>query len=646
MDRLPSEIKCLIARYIRDECMESLPALSLVDQEWNRIARPLLYEHIIIRILKDDASHKFLWQPEASRVLVHVKRLSIIVPWYPISGPPRAPVLRAYSGLRATLQAENLGDRSIPKVKGCSTNHSAGVIDLIHKVPQLRDIDLLVSNGGPVELHEAIRQYHPSCRLSVYLSPQLGDMYRKTNGWVLSPQLHTAHVTLFEYPERRNFREHPDRVLEDVVVRAPHVKRLALQIMAGGQAGPNEDFNETVVVEERSGMEPLRAKLEQLAWPLNTLMPAEQFLKWDQLVDYSCLKSWTVGCIEETQVLRAIANLRPFQQLNRLTLALFPPQEDELSFYTAAEAMFDSIPPLTYVCLLGSYKPTLLTTALRKHGPTLLELKLNVGPQDWNHQTLRRLRAKGQSVTGPLCPVEEIHSLAAHCPSLQTLCIAIQRNRGLETPAYAALALFPALTTLELYLNCPPLVDPNETEPLSPVPPRDLTEFEKAQPPPSTGLDVPIWYIRDTMINSAIDEDLAKTIFTHIRAHQVGDRRLARLKIRPLYSAPAVAATSISLASNNNIFKAPAPSWTVQTDLLAGVKAVKHMQKQIDRRWVSEGDVQLEVIFNSVWPPVEGEEGEGENKGNWLQRWRSWPLQWCRVHRVVGDGDAEILSDF
>lgn len=106
---------------------------------------------------------KFLRQPEASRVLVHAKRLSIIVPWYPISGPRRAPVLRAYSGLRSALQAENLGVRSTPKVEGCSTNLNARVSDLIHKIPQLRDIDLFMSNGGPVELHEAIRQYHPSC---------------------------------------------------------------------------------------------------------------------------------------------------------------------------------------------------------------------------------------------------------------------------------------------------------------------------------------------------------------------------------------------------------------------------------------------------------------------------------------------------
>ncbi|KAL4804190.1 hypothetical protein BDV18DRAFT_162598 [Aspergillus unguis] len=621
MDRLPSEIKYLIANYTRDECMESLAALSLVDQEWNRIARPLLYEHIILYLLKDNTPYKRLLQPEASRLLVHIKRLSIIAPWYPTSSTSRAPVLRAYSSLRATLKAENLGDQKIPKVWGCSADRSAGVIDLIHKVPQLQDIDLLISNGGPVELHEAIRRYHPDCRLSVYLTPQLADKYRKINSCVLSPQLHTAHVTLFEYPERRNFREHPDRVLEDVIVRAPYVKRLALQIIAGGHVGPKEDFNETVVVEERSAMEPLCAKLEQLVWPLNTLLPADQFLKWDQLIDYSCLKMWSVGCIEDTQVLHAIADLRPFRQLNTLTLALFPLPGNELSFYTAAEAMFDSLPPLAYLCLLGSYKPALVATAIRKHGQTLLELKLNAGLRDWNHQTLRRLRAKGQSVTGPLCHAEEIRSLAAQCPSLQTLCIAIQRNRGLETPDYTALGLFPALTTLELYLNCPPPVNPNETE-LSPVPPRDLTEFERTQPLPSTGLDMPIWYIRDTMINSAIDESLAKMIFTHIRAHQVGDQRLMKLKIRPLYSAPAAAARTISRLLDNSIFKALALSWTVQMDLLAGVKAVKHMQKQTDRRWVSDTDEQLEVIFNSVWPDV-----EGINQGNWRQRWRSWPLQ-------------------
>jgi hypothetical protein len=78
-------------------------------------------------------------------------------------------------------------------------------------------------------------------------------MYQKRNGWVLSPLLHTAHVTLFEYPERRNFREPPDRVLEYVIVRAPQVERLALQIIAGGQAGPNEDFNETVVLRKKVG---------------------------------------------------------------------------------------------------------------------------------------------------------------------------------------------------------------------------------------------------------------------------------------------------------------------------------------------------------------------------------------------------------
>ncbi|KAJ5691561.1 hypothetical protein N7488_012296 [Penicillium malachiteum] len=141
MNRLPLETKCLIAIYIRDEYMKSLAALSLVNQEWNGIFRPLLYEHIIICILKDDASHKFLWKPEASRVLVHVKRLSIIVPRYSSSGSPRVP----YSGLRDRLKTEILGDRSIPKTIACSTDEIAGAVDL------------LMSNNGPVELYEAIR---------------------------------------------------------------------------------------------------------------------------------------------------------------------------------------------------------------------------------------------------------------------------------------------------------------------------------------------------------------------------------------------------------------------------------------------------------------------------------------------------------
>ncbi|KAL4734582.1 hypothetical protein BDV11DRAFT_174629 [Aspergillus similis] len=582
MDRMPSEIKRLIARCTRDESMESLRALSQVDQEWNRIARPLLYEHIIIRVLKDRVPLKFLWKPDAKRVLVHVKRLSIVATWYPVNSVTPTPVLRAYSRLRATIEDEDLGDRSICRVGVCPKRHWAAVVDFVRHLAPLQDIDLLISNGGPIELHQAISQYHPTCRLSVYSSPSpTAVRYGKAGDWVQLPQLHAAHVTCFEYPVRRKFSEHPDRVLEDIIVRAPHVKKLALRITAGGHVGPAPDYNETVVVERTTGMAPSRTKLEQLSWPLNTRMPAQQFLKWDQLVDYSCLRSWAAN---------------------------------ELAFYSAAKEMFDSLPPLTYLCLLGAYKPTLLTNVvLRKHGSTLLELKLNVGSGEWNDQALRRLRERES--TGPIFPAEKIQSLAAQCPSLQRLRICIQRNRGFETDVYTALAQLPRLTELDLLLNCPPQVGPDET----PTHLRELTDFENAQSPP-TCFDLPIWFLRDTTINSAIDQDLAKALFTHIRTHHTGSRRLVKLTIRPSCSHHGPAATRASRAFSADIFKVLASSWTLETDLLAGCRAVEHPKRISDKRGLFAGQLQLEVIFNSIWPALEDDGGQ-------LSEWHSWPLQ-------------------
>ncbi|KAL3479829.1 hypothetical protein BJX99DRAFT_255265 [Aspergillus californicus] len=235
MDRILPEIKHMIAKCTCDQSMESLRELSLVDQEWHKIARRPLYEHIIIRVVDREVPRKVLWLSDAERVLVHVKRLSIAAEWSSVNSvtATRVPKTIAYSHLRPTLADKDLGDRSIPKFAVHSQGPWPAVIDPLPAAP-LQDIDLLIANGEPVELQQAISQHHPACRLFVYSSQsQTARRYGKAGDCASLPQLHAAHITCFEYPDRRNFSEHPDRVLEDIAVRAPHAKRLALQIVAG-----------------------------------------------------------------------------------------------------------------------------------------------------------------------------------------------------------------------------------------------------------------------------------------------------------------------------------------------------------------------------------------------------------------------------
>ncbi|KAL4862256.1 hypothetical protein BDV12DRAFT_207327 [Aspergillus spectabilis] len=553
MDRIPPEIKHIIATWISDS-YPNLRALSQVDQEWNRIAGSIPYQHIIIPLRKDEVPQRLLCLPNVKRVLANVRQLSIVAEWPPVYQTHQR--THNYNHIRPALEEVNLGEQVIPRTSAW---------------PQ----------GDWAPAHT-------------------------TNQWVISPLLHTVHMTCFEKPNHRQFREHPDRVLR-IVLLAPHIERVALQVLALGSTGPKGDFNDRVHQLERE-MTSVRAKLEVLSWPLKTKMTAGQFQKWDAIIDYSCLLDLT-------------SNYRgslPLLAVDATHLALFPPSEDDLGTWPASEAMFESLPPLTYLCLLGAYEPTILTkAAVRKHGPALSELRLHKGSRGWKGQDLRRLSNNGQ--IGPIFSPGTVLELGAQSPSLQKLRICLQRRRGLETDAYTTLAQFPHLTELDLLLNCLAEIGSNET----PVPPRELTEFEKAQTT-STSYDLPIWYLRDPMMNCAIDKDLAKTIFTHIRYHQ-GGRHLERLTIHPLYSQVGQYCYYSANARhtlgpfNAEIFKVLAPTRTVETDLLTSLRAVKCVQRHSNQLGSTAGDMQMSLIYNSIWPAQSDDNSRPHE-------WHSWPL--------------------
>ncbi|KAJ5216614.1 uncharacterized protein N7498_003021 [Penicillium cinerascens] len=414
------------------------------------------------------------------------------------------------------------------------------------------------------------------------------------------------------------FCEHPDRILQRIVLLAPHVRQIALQISAFGERGPQEDFNETIKLKPQTEIKetPFPAKIESLSWPLNTKMTAEQFQELQKITDFSFLRSWTVGCIEDSTLLQTIVNIHPFRQLSRLTLALFQPEADDQGFWPAAESMFKSLPPLTYLCLLGAYAPNFLSGAvLCWHGPTLLELKVHKGSHTWTDQDLRRLSGKGQ--IGPIFSSQDILEVAGQCPSLRKLWICLQRYRGLESDVYAALGRFPCLVELDLVLNCVPEMGVNKM----PITPRDLTEFEKGLIADRWN-ECLRWFTRDCMINCAIDETLAKAIFTHILANQDA-RRLLQLRIHPLYgqrkkySYNGPGGRNRALHFDFEFLKLLAPTWTVKLEFLTGLRATKCVQPRLHPDRFQDDTLS---IFKSIWTTE-------PDANTWPLDWHSWPLQ-------------------
>ncbi|KAJ5653008.1 hypothetical protein N7490_000011 [Penicillium lividum] len=465
------------------------------------------------------------------------------------------------------------GDEAVPQVGTYPEGDWTSIVDLIRQLPYLHHLNIFVSHGGPVELFEALSQYHPTCRVSIFtvwsFLPGGDPAYSNIpKFWVNSPMLYAVHVTTFENPnvDSMRFIEHPDRLLQSIALQAPNIKEMAMQILPFVQPRPKPGFNQSIQVDSqaKSGWPPGPAKLQTLSWPLNSKMTAEQFLDWQKITDFSLLKSWTIGCIEDSALLQTIVNTHHFQQLTRLTLALFQPMEDP-GFWGAAELMFKSLPPLSYLCLLGTYIPEfLIGPVLYTHGPTLIELKLHKGSHRWASQDLRRLSKKGH--IGPIFSSNDILDLAGQCLSLRKLRICVQRYQGLEMEdIWTSLGRFPFLTRLDLVLNCLPQMGANNM----PVPPRELSDFEKSLIMDSSNNECPKWFIRDCMINCTISENLAKAFFTHILACQ-NAKRLTQLVIHPLfgqlnqYSCYAAAATRTFI--DQRFFRNLALTWTIQRE--------------------------------------------------------------------------------
>ncbi|PWY71012.1 hypothetical protein BO70DRAFT_399625 [Aspergillus heteromorphus CBS 117.55] len=525
MDRLPREIMDIISGCSCDLSRESLQTLSLLSRDWNQVAQPYLFRHLVIcpTISEKDLLEKIDQLLSYKTILAHVRQLSLItVP------DDKARKTISFAPVHRYRDFFS-GNQTMPRTFGYRGSWPP-LVDLIRELPCLTEFNFLLRYRNPSELLEALRQYHPACRLSMSKSTTPLRKMPLEEELLSSPALHAIYLRYGENEKHRQYVEPPDRSLLKFTALAPHLKHVGVQI--DGINGisdayldnpdPQEDLPE--VLPARSP----RASLDSLSFCIQTRLSTRQFADWHAATDFSQLKAWTIGCIEESTLPRAIAQISPFSQLEGLTLAIYPPTPDEdPGFFLALETMFASLPPLKHLCLLGQYSPSFLhALILNTHGQSLLGLKLHGNNQFSNYEHYR-LNHKGSS--GQLFSADSIAQIAARCPALQDLRIGIQRDRGsrTETALYTALAQFPSLRTLDLVLNCLPAV----TSTNSPSPPRPLSDFEAS---PTHWRDIPVWHVRDCVINCAIDEDLATAIFSHILNNQ-STRRLCEVRLNPLY---------------------------------------------------------------------------------------------------------------
>ncbi|KAJ5930404.1 hypothetical protein N7466_005897 [Penicillium verhagenii] len=404
--------------------------------------------------------------------------------------------------------------------------------------------------------------------------------------------LHAVHVSDYSKERAGLDDTHSDFLLKKLILQAPHIKEASLQTTSNpsGTMRPHDPKHKKgLLVDDGSLKNPPIGKLQRLLWPLKSKMTAHQFQEWQMVTDFSLLKAWTIGCVEDPALLQAITDIHPFERLTRLTLFLVKQEEDDaLEFWRSAESMFKSLPPLTYLYLLGSFTPTFFNHGvLAKHGSTLEELRLYNGPG--NSQDITRLSFKLERQTGrqiaPAFSSDDISELASQCPSLQKLFICAQESQGPGREVWDALGQFPSLQELDLTLKCSPEMDDN----MMPVPPRKLSEFEEGIVKQFRD-SCRRWFIRDCIKNCCINEGLARAFFTHIRECQDA-KRFTGLVIRPLYNT----------VPGHHYFHSLALTWTIKLDALTGLHATSEKTSNSQVMKTRTGfEAEMISIFESI----------------------------------------------
>ncbi|RAK85165.1 hypothetical protein BO79DRAFT_273973 [Aspergillus costaricaensis CBS 115574] len=612
MDRLPPELKLHVAGAVSDVSREALRALSHVNRQWSQIVAPILYKNITLPLQSLEPQNCILQLLDVSRILPHVKKLRLLA--------------RSYS-TNLPIPDESIGDyleQTLPEDIDVSLLCEFGgdwapTIALVKRLPCLQQLSILAF-ARYAELLDVVAEVHPSCRVSIFTLSRFSPRWiLYWSEWLRSLVLHAVTVICHDERHMTTFKEDPDRALWDLLHQARQIKYLSLQIsvkpldwiiLESTSWSPSQ-LSESEIIEAP------RAKLETLSLPLITKMAAAQLQRWSRITDLAYLTEWAAGTIEEMTALTAITELQPFRALKRLTLRLDQPK-DSPCWPRAVKRMFRSLPPLNYLYLLGRYNPAILPTAiLKRHGPTMTELKLYYKRSQFQRIDEARPRSLRKQSAPTFHPAVIAH-IAACCPALQTLCICVQRYRGhpIEAQTYDALAKFPVLQTLDLVLNCVAASKADGTPSL----PRELTAYEQELFPYRFG-QISKWTIRDCMINSAIDESLVKAIFNRILMGQQG-RSLQLLRLHPhLGKFEPWMSTDMRNrlpVSAGEIIKELAGAWQVEWP--------RYGKPQLENRFRPSRDHEAVIrpedgeIFLFIWPST-------REPKTWPLEWYSWPLQ-------------------
>lgn len=373
--------------------------------------------------------------------------------------------------------------------------------------------------------------------------------------------------------------------------------------------------------------------------PLDSALP-RSVLDKEVLHDYSALRVLKINTQMADQMLPAPGN---FPSLVTFSISC-PSHPLDPDWATHLLSFLHDLPRLTTLRVLHWYHSIPFTPGLN---PRLQELHLDI-----------RTRAAGGK---PLLE-DHIYQLADRCPAMEALTIQIKRSRGdaAEVARYRALGRLPWLRRLTLKLDAsPPPIIPDDIiqnasrengpwRPYFPWPGHTDVEpwFEE-------GWDCEIAYglspyrkghVRDALVNSAIDSDLALAIFRVIDAAKQVIRSSGLMSVMEIQSLERVEISTFGDGSFPQVGLHGPPArgfqenlslvkrkWVVERDVRDDSRDVLHVH-EIDKGERMKAEARclgrpqpgdgFREIWHRAWPA-----NIADGTGDWWREWTSRPLE-------------------
>lgn len=549
LEGLPHEILQQIAGHLRET--PSLYAFSLASKTCQSAAFPSLFREIHLTVHSRtalqgdvDALIDTLSRTESAR---HVRCLSV-------EGFLRVedaePVLADEDGdlALAWLEQTGVGDIldghepvlctngwhsvSEPVIEKASREDLAWapVVGLIKILPGLKTLVYNCRNQFPPLLLDTIHErqcklHHMTFRLRSLLSETL-DPYELA--LATSPCLYKAQVRYTWHDSNGDDDFNQEAMMELAAGLAPNLREVVVvgftpSLTRWKTNPPREPWRGLPGFVPGNGKGSLTSLtfLGSVNWSLDALRGWAKHTDFDRLSHlglgggYTAFQLETDGIDEET--MEWMINNCSFHRLRTLRVHLFRTviMVERPNYADIASKFFKRFKPLDELSMSGGLEPKILNAILSRHGPTLQKLAL------WPiEEAVITADDRVRTDMPMMFEKENVLQIQTHCPLLRELAIPVKRTKSsaVEAEIYKSFGKMARLRSLFLTLDCSNWQVTNERTRRTNDPSFDQFDRELFM-----GMDfLQKGHLRETFMNCAVDETLARSIWETIRRAKVG----------------------------------------------------------------------------------------------------------------------------